>query len=215
MYLLVYRKNPEQKKLWNAKTYISIYALIVLFVSVVMFANGWSKLNLSMTAQKYGVEFSYQPQWKGCPYPERVVTKDPSDTDVSSSTCVDTYEYDALAMKRDMVQGITLMITALVIGLVHCLFILKLRKTEEFNWVWQKFLVLGLLLFGVTSLVSIPVAIFRTINFFLYGAPTTEFGYVNYELIAGDVLGTAIAFTPIWILFLIGFLKNMKTHKEK
>jgi len=213
------RNAPDTyKKHLNRKSYLAAYAYIVVIASIFMFAMGWSQLNLSLFERVYGQEFSYRPEWTSCPYKIRPTldepaTAEPQLPELQDPNCVEGYEYDVIAAKRDLVEGITLMITALLIGLVHFMIIWSVRETDESQWVYEKFLFVGLALFGVTSLIAIPLSIYSSINFFLYGPPELGLEYIPDDEIPGPALATAIAFAPIWILYIIAFIRRMKKEK--
>lgn len=200
IYLVTKKKSGDSSMHINEKGLVSGYAWLVVLATVIMLGVGLANIHQSWESVAFGNNFAYSPQYEPC------TSTDPT------SYCEGKFNYDDLAAKRDLVQGLTLVVIALLIGGLHWAIASKYNGTKEGDWARKWFIVFGLIGSSIVSLVTLPMATFSTINYLLYGIQNsnTYMGPTDYP---GGALATALAFLPIWIVFLVIFLRERPQKK--
>ena len=171
------------------------YIWLVVLASIIMLAIGLTDIHQSWESFAFGDEFAYAPDYIPCKFP------------IEGDICDGKYVYDDLAAERGMVRGITLVTSALLLGGLHWAFGRKLKDSPEAKPIYRAFIIIGLMIFGITSLIAIPMAVYTTVSYVMFGLETAieHRGSADYP---GSALATALAFTPIWIAFFIAFFKK-------
>lgn len=187
---------------------MAAYAYVMVFASVVMFVVGWSNFNQSALSTIFGQKFAYSREYVSCDAPVKV-------SEPNAVPCEGTYEYDLIAPKRDLIQGVTLMVVAAVLGVLHLLMTKRISKTKETDFIHRTFILLGLIAFGIGTLIALPIGIFTTINYFLYGIVDSNRYFPSDSQIPGPSLAVAVALLPIWIWFLVQFQNRTHAEREK
>lgn len=195
IYLITKKRNTDSSVHINEKGLVSGYAWLVVLATVIMLGIGLTNIHQSWESVAFGNEFAYAPQWQPCT------------TSTPEAYCDGKFTYDDLAAKRDLVQGVTLVVIAVLIGVLHWAIASKYNGTKEGDWARKWFIVFGLIGSSIVSLVTLPMATFSTINYILYGIQNTN-SYMGPTQYPGGTLAAALAFLPIWIVFLVIFLRE-------
>ena len=100
--------------------------------------------------------------------------------------------------RDSLLQGITSVVAGALFWAVHWYGRRTLETSEERAGVLRRsYQLLGTAIFGVASIVLVPIAVYSTLRWFLL--PVGQF---EFRQGAGESLAAAVAVVPFWILFL-------------
>lgn len=183
---------------------LKIYVYFMILASIVVFVAGASFLLNGLFAKQVGDAFSYRPEYVNVPV-ELDATGNPKYVEP-------TYAIPPQAMQRDLIRGLTMVSFGLVILIIHILVAHSVESAEERKRspLYRIYIVLGLSIFTIGSLISIPVGIYKTLSFYLISQPENLDPY--QRLVPGESLSSAIAYLPFWVYFIWALYKLQKTQ---
>lgn len=212
--LIVYavkRKQGIQTEVsFTPRFILKIYVYFMILASIITFVGGASFLFNGFFANQFGQEFSYQPQYVNAP-----VKAIPVDVNGNPKDIQPQYEIPVHAAETDIIRGITMVLFATLIGLIH---VFVARTVEPFkerqaSVLYRLYVVLGLSIFTIGSIVSIPVGIYKTLSYNLIEQPANLDPY--QRLIPGESLSSAIVYLPFWLYFIWTLYKLHQTKSRK
>lgn len=110
--------------------------------------------------------------------------------------------------KKDIIQGITLTLVGTLFLLLHVgAGMLVKDAKEKFSWIYTGYIIVTLVMYSLVSLIALPVGLYLTLQYALLENAESFSGH------PGDALAVGIAFTPVWIYFLIRL--GMKVRESK
>lgn len=207
--LIVYAVKKKQlvntEVAFTPRFILKIYVYFMMLASIVVFVAGASFLLNGLFAKQVGDAFSYRPEYVNV-VPELDASGNPKYVEP-------TYAIPPQAMQRDLIRGITMVSFGLVILIVHILVAHSVESEEERKRspLYRIYIVLGLSIFTIGSLISIPVGIYKTLSYYLISQPDSLDPY--QRLVPGESLSSAIAYLPFWIYFIFALYKLQKEHK--
>lgn len=206
------KKGVESEVSFTPHFILKVYLYFMLLASTITFVAGASFVLNAGIASYHGEAFSYRPEYIA----SRTVPKTVETLETGESVPVyeePAYEIPAQSIDRDLIRGFTMVLFAALIGLIHA-FVLKSVESKEERMqspVYRLFVVLGLSIFTIGSLVAIPVGIYRTISYYVITQPDALEPY--QRLVPGESLSSAIAYLPLWIYFMC-LLYNLQKHSR-
>lgn len=208
--LIVYTVKKKQgvssEVSFTPRFILKIYLYFMILASIVTFVGGLSFLLNGFFANQFGPEFSYRPEYVTPAVQAVDANGEPKPVDV-------TYEIPAHAVERDIIRGITMVLFGILIGLIHVLVVRSVETKEErtHSPLYRLYVVMGLSIFTIGSLISIPVGIYKTLSFQLIEQPETLDPF--QRLVPGESLSSAIAYLPFWIYFIWNLYFLQKLHQ--
>jgi hypothetical protein len=200
---------------FSSRTLLRAYLRFAYFASLVVFLVGAVSTLTAGFGAAFGHDFSYQPRFNPaapCPPP-------PPGADANAqgsynqclkvnngqppNTPADTSQQD------DLIRGISLLVTGLVLGLGHRLGqrAVETRAEARDSGLARTEALLGTVGFGLVSLVALPVAAYSVLHHVILGAPVPNGGSSD---MLGPALAMAIVFLPAWLYHLSGFVRRAR-----
>lgn len=211
------RKDKTTEIAFTPHFMLKVYTYIILLASVITFSAGLSLLINSGLAQAFGEEFSFQAEYVyDAAIDDPDFIEDPSTGEIREvvpKRAPERYEIPLESKTRALIQGITMTIISLIIGLVH-LMVLKSAepaKERKKSVLYRLFVTIGLGIYAIGSLVALPVGIYATISYFVIDQSELE---LFERIVPGESLASAIVYVPLWILF-IWLLTELRKGKKK
>jgi hypothetical protein len=113
--------------------------------------------------------------------------------------------WDESERKQDLVNGIAIFSSMMILFGLHQLGIQKTKKLETPRWLVKSYTILSLLVYSITGLIAIPTAIYETTNYFL----TSDIVDLMYA--PAYSIGLVIFVLPLWFIF---FNKTLNLKDE-
>lgn len=185
---------------------LKIYVYFMILASIVVFVAGASFLLNGIFAKQVGDAFSYRPEY--------VYEPVAIDATGNPKSVEPSYSIPAQAMERDLIRGITMVSFGVVILIIHILVARAVESVQERKGspLYRMYVVLGLSIFTIGSLVSIPVGIYKALSYFLIFQPGTL--DPSRRLVPGESLSSAIAYLPFWVYFIWALYKLQQEQKQ-
>ncbi len=114
------------------------------------------------------------------------------------------YCFDAQQREKDIVNGVTLFVSMLLIFALHQYGIRILKK--RYDSIDRIYTFASLVVYGILGVVVIPMAIYQSMNYLLISSDTA-----NLEA-PGMAIGLAVLTLPLWIAFLRRNIKERDTE---
>lgn len=184
---------------------LKIYVYFMILASIVVFVAGASFLLNGLFAKQVSESFSYRPEYVNVPVE--------LDANGNPKAIEPAYAIPAQSMERDLIRGLTMVGFGLVILIIHILVAHTVENEEERKRspLYRIYIVIGLSIFTIGSLVSIPVGIYQTLSYFIITQPDNLDPY--QRLVPGESLSSAIAYLPFWIYFIWALYRLQKEHR--
>jgi len=100
--------------------------------------------------------------------------------------------------RESLLQGITSAVAGAIFWAVHWYGRRRLETPDERTSLLRRgYFILGVAIFGVASIVLLPMAVYNALRWLLI--PVTQF---EYRPGAGDSLAAALVVVPVWLLYL-------------
>ena len=105
------------------------------------------------------------------------------------------YCWDENERKQDLVNGIAIFSSMMILFGLHQFYIKKTKKTETPRWLIKSYTILSLLVYSITGIIAIPTAIYQTTNYFL----TEDLANLMYA--PAYAISLVILVLPLWYIF--------------
>ncbi len=115
-----------------------------------------------------------------------------------------TFCFDSSQRKTELITGISLFSSMLILFLVHRFFINKEKSVVK--WLQKAYVFISLIIYSIVGIITLPFSIYLLTNYLLY-EPSTDM-YMTPSQPAMS-LSIALIAIPFWVYFLI------KTNKIK
>lgn len=193
---------------------LGIYAYVMSIVTLLIFAYGTATLITSTLSYVTGYQFSYEVY--NFTEAEYLDTEDAKMARDEWAEQYDIYEYDGNEYyvdkdqrRLDIVNGVTFAISGLVLNLLHRWILKSIKRNEDdienFEMLDKFYRFLVLVIFGLLMIISIPTAIYQTINYYtLANMDLTDYS----RPIPGSTIAVMLVSTPMWVTFLKPLLKK-------
>jgi hypothetical protein len=202
-------KGREKGAELDPKVLLRIYLYLVLFITLPLAAIGGALTTSVALSSVFGLQFSYnlQPVYAE-PIPAGSETGKP---DYEQCYGVDKVEvngkkycFDTDQPKKDLVTGISLFATMSILFAVHRYGLSIVNKKDAPQTMHRMYQFLTLGIFGLISVIMIPVSIYQLANYLLF---PIEDAAAYQAIVPGQSLGIVLFFTPIWLYKLIGMIR--------
>lgn len=198
---------------FSSRTLLRAYLRIAYMVSLVVFLIGAVNVLTAGAAAAFGHDFSYIPQFtatpQGCPAPPPGAGADAQSAynqclkqqGVNPAQPGDTRQQD------DLIRGLSLLISGLVLGAGHRVGQLAIETAHERrnSGLARMEALLGTVAFGLVTIVAVPVATYTLLHHAILGNQVTSNGPPDAP---GSALATALVFLPAWLFYLYGFVRG-------
>ena len=205
--IIVYfvKKGQGQELQINFDLLFGVYLFLATFVAIIALGTGVMYTVRGGMAQYFGLDFSYRQQQVSAKMVYDPMLEDYKEEDVD-------YEFEKDIDKKDIIRGITLIVVSTPILFLHLYGVKVLEKQEKaMEFVKRIYLLIGLVVFAIVGIITLPIGIYETLQYFL----TEQATDVWAKTIPGEALATAIAFVPIWIYYLISYLNLTNKSSKK
>ena len=185
-------------------------ALRIYFYVVILISIGLGGLGGVSTLLKVGFgeivdrEFSYGNVYEEHRYDQqREKNEDyPADTGDETRSLPEKVE---LEMKGSLINGVSLAVIGMFLLLVHFLGRWWLERGDERSDLLRRlYLMAGLVIFAIVTIVSLATGIPETLRYVLLDINPGEES-------PGEALSIAIVALPVWICYLVATLRNIRT----
>lgn len=195
-----------------------IYLYVMVLVSLMLFIFGGYRFTKAMFAKALGIQFSYstsiyqpaQPTIEdrnGKSEPVMIDTIETGDEGIIEYQG-EKYVYSANQYKADMIDGLTMFVSLLLIYAIHRFLILK-ADTDKNSFLKKAFNFTGLAQYGILSVVAIPIGVYDVIKYL-----TEDLNLASYNrALPGASLAVLIFVVPAWIVFLARMAKENNKKK--
>lgn len=204
--------HKEQALGWQE--ILAIYFYLVSIVSLLAVVSGGASMTKAFLSSAFGRDFSYQSSMMSSPEPAGAgaLNLDPKllqqQKDAQNAAAKQEKERIEQAYQDDLFTGASTLIVGLLFLGVHMFGWWKLQeRAERSESFWYRgYILLQLILYGLVTLVALPLAISQTLRFFVManGANMPQ---------PGEVVGVALWAAPVWIVFIWLALRMSKVEK--
>lgn len=200
-------KNKDEKNKFKITTslLLNIYLYVMSFITLLLAVFGGALAIKSGLSSIVGIPFGYTLQSLNRPvepdlYNEKGIYEVP-DCYIGQPTDINGTEYcfDSQQRDKDLVNGVTLFVSMVLIFALHQFGISKLQK--KYPAIEKIYIFTSLIVYGILGVIVIPMSIYQTMNYFIFSEDVS-----SLEAPA-MVIGLAVLSLPLWIGFL---LKNLK-----
>lgn len=120
----------------------------------------------------------------------------------------DYYCHDPLSSRLDLINGLTIALSTSFIFILHVLLLIKLEKENPSHLMRKSFIFGNLMIYSLLGVISLPISIYSTFNYFLI-----EDLVASYGAAPGGIISFTVFTIIIWITWLVIMLKN-KDEKQ-
>ena len=118
-----------------------------------------------------------------------------------------TFCFDSAQRKTDLINGVTILISMIILFAIHQYAIYKIPKKDIIHWLKKIYLFLSLILYSVVGIIAIPTAIYQLTNYLLFEPVDTMYSTPYAPAVPIFVVLISV---PLWIFF----LKKTSSLKE-
>lgn len=215
---IVVRIRSGEPLLLSFRSLFTAYFYLMCFVSFIILALGLSILIKAGFGGTLGREFSYHMSPKGVyvapAYPE--VEGQPSrGKEITPEERAKQLEREKQRIENeyrtDIIQGAT---AAVVGGLIWVIHLIGRRRVEDredptYPFYNKAYLVLLLAVFAIAGIIALVIGIYDTLRFYLLSYPEDAF---FTRPTPGRNLAAAIVFVPVWIYYVLTFMRQSGTE---
>lgn len=194
------------------KLLLKSYTYFMLVISVLLASLGAYLTVKSSISFVLGVPFSYEVNQRYNDYDYDYGYKSPYDDEDTITIDGQQYTYDADQRQVDIINGITLFATSLIVLAGHKLLLVYIeRKDKNFEILDKLYTLTNLTLYSIISIIAIPGSIYQMLTYyFIENDNLSHYG----RAIPGESLAIALIASPIWILFIVKAL-NIYRKEDK
>ncbi|MCC7290093.1 hypothetical protein IT417_02485 [bacterium] len=207
--------KDKGKNLFTMKMLWVAYLYIMCLISLMLFLYGGIRFTTAIFAHYTSAQFSYQTYEYVTPIPEPGtdkplmepgydILKDPDQKLIEVDGKKYTYNYGEY--KADMVDGLVMFFSLLIIYAIHRYLVSK-ADTDKDSFMRKIYDFIGLAQYGILSIIAIPSGIYALVKYLMDD--------INLSSYTRPVPGTAIALllfvVPAWIIFMLRMIKENKT----
>lgn len=199
------KKESNTKFKLSSKMLLQIYLFSLSFLTLGIAVIGGATAIKSSLSYYFDIPFSYTLQRVNTydPYLEYEKPLEGELEKCYEGTPVTYFDkefcFDTNQRKSDLVNGITLFVSMVILFSIHRYAISRLKEKEIFGWLKKIYIFASLILYSIVSIIAIPTAIYQTTNYFLF-----ESGSNMYSTPSAPATSIAVAVlsVPLWIYFL-------------
>ncbi len=210
IYLIVqatkHKEENEMKFKLSAKMLFQIYLYMISFLTLGIAVIGGTSAIKAALSYKLGSQFSYT-LYKGNNFEETKVY-DPTLTRDNFQICSDgepvvisgtQYCTNPKQASTDLVNGLTIFVSMLILFGIHQYGISRLDKKEKLDWLPKIYTFASLIVYSIAGLIAIPTAIYQLANYLI--TKPEDYTYSTPEAPA-TAIAVVILTLPLWIYFL-------------
>jgi hypothetical protein len=109
------------------------------------------------------------------------------------------YCFNTQLPKTDLINGITIFVSMLILFAIHQYAISKIKKSEKLQWLDKTYTFASLLLYSIMGLITIPVSIYLTTSYLMTNPAEYSYSTPDAPAIA---IAIAVLSLPLWITYL-------------
>jgi hypothetical protein len=209
-------RNKDGANKLDMKTLLRFYLYLISFVTLMVAAFGAIPAVKSGLSYPLGYQFSYPLETYNEPSPvyDNGFSKPYIDPYYSNREVlvVDGQKYyvDYSRRTKDMVNGLTIVVSMLILFAIHRVALLFIEpKSEGFTGVKKFYTFLSLTVYSLLGIIAVPATIYNIVNYMMLDSDAL--GRYGRD-IPGESLASAIVLVPLWITFLIEVVVLYRKH---
>jgi hypothetical protein len=213
-------KNKDKPFSLNIRVFLNVYFYMMIFVIILIAAGGCFMIGKSGLSYAFGIPFSYElnKPYSSYDYSDSSSYTKPITTGLNKCTTGEKvtfdgseYCFDKESQKKDMIIGITLIVSMSILLAIHITGLVLNNKVQPTPILKKIYLFISLGVYGLFSIIVLPISIYQVIDFTVYKP-------VDYSTYGRALPGQPLAWTfivlPLWIYFLARVVM-LREHKEE
>ena len=211
VYFLVRGTRAEEG--FSSRNLLRAYLRVAFMVSLVVFMIGAVNTLTGAFGGVFGRDFSYQPNGFGsstiCPAPSPATPGGAPVPGKCVTNSTSQFNSDDTRLQDDLIRGISLMVTGLIVGLGHRVgqFAMETPEERRRSGLARAETLVGTLAFGLVSIVALPVASYSVLHRVILGSQAANTGQTDTP---GSALALALVFLPAWLYYLYNFVMGAR-----
>jgi hypothetical protein len=205
---------------FSSRNLLRAYLRVAYMVSLLVFLIGAVNVLTAGFGAAFGHDFSYQAPYLTTPAPQCPPPASSSQADQDSYTqCIKSRGFTApreppdTKLQDDLIRGLSLLVTGLVLGAGHRL---GQRATETpAEWrdsgLGRMEMLVFTIAFGLATIIALPVAAYSVLRHVILGAQAASNGNTDSP---GSALATAVVFLPAWLYYLSRFVRRARDRAQ-
>lgn len=195
VFVSYFKRKSEDEEMESKFLVLSYFYIVLLISSFLIF---WGvALNIKAgLAYGFSVPFSYQGELK---YKDRPAAVEPEKTPVSPEP--EAIVYEDKIREKSILQGSMFLIFGVIFFIIHYKALFFTLKGRMHKFLSRSYHLLGALVFGGITLVSVPLSIYTALERILFKTAITPENFYRTQLFPGELLSYAIPAIIIWYLF--------------
>ncbi len=206
IYFIINMSKRKEGLKFSTKTFFQIYLYLIAFITLGIAVIGGATAIKSAISYPLGIDFSYtlykandfEEQAK---YDEFITRETFEECYEGKPTTINGAKYCVNEPERisDLVNGITIFVSMVILFLIHQFAIKKINKKERVEWLPKIYTFSSLILYSIIGIVSIPVSIYQLTNFLFLNKEISAYSTPEAPAMS---IAIAILAVPLWIFFL-------------
>ncbi len=189
----------------SPRVLLRLYLYLGSLVSILVLVFGLSQL-LGGALGAVAPEFTYGVPPQAIPAIEAARPGEPPRPE-ARAPLRSAEEQNARRTREGLLQGITSAVVGAIFWGVHWYGRRQLETAEErASLLRRAYFLLGVVIFGVASIVLLPIALYSALRWFLI--PVGEF---DFRQGVGESLAAALVIVPVWLVYLRIVLRDLRT----
>lgn len=205
--VIYFMKHKDNPTIFNIRSFLNLYFYIMIYLTIVIGVIGGGLAIKSGLSYIFGTQFSYTLS---------SVTSSSSQYNYLDSDSVtlggDCYRGDVITVngdrycfstdlqKRDLITGITLLVSMVLLLAVHVAGLYMNSRIQSSPTIKKLYLFSSLGSYGVLNIVLLPMSIYTLVDYLVNPTVSlTSYG----RSIPGEPIAWTILVLPLWIYFLV------------
>ncbi len=183
-----------------------IYTRLIIFISLILVCLGITTLLKTTFSYIVDERFSYDEY---ALYEEVWDYSYDNEYDYKDNKIPVEDRVKTQVQKKDIIQGVTLSAVGLFFLVLHVAAAMLIDNAKEkYSWVYTGYIIVTLVVYSLISLIALPVGLYLTLQYALLDNAENFSGY------PGEALAVGLAFTPVWVYFLVRMAVKVKESKK-
>lgn len=194
VFVSYFKRKSEDEEMESKFLVLSYFYIVLLISSFLIFWGAALNIKAGM-AYGFGVPFSYQGELKYKDRPAIELEKTPVAPEPEAII------YEDKIREKNILQGSMFLIFGAIFFIIHYKVLFYTLKGKTHKFLSRSYHLLGTLVFGGVTLVSVPLSIYTALERILFKTAVTPENFYRAQLFPGELLGYAIPAIIIWYLF--------------
>lgn len=197
VFVSYFKRKPEDEEMESKFLVLSYFYIVLLISSFLIFWGAALNIKAGM-AYGFGVPFSYQGELK---YKDRPAVEAVESERTPAPQEPEAIIYEDKIREKSILQGLMFLIFGVIFFIIHYKALFSTLKGRKHKFLSRSYHLLGTLVFGGITLVSVPLSIYTALERILFKTTITPENFYRAQLFPGELLGFAIPAIIIWYLF--------------